>query len=200
MRRPSIVRIQVIVSGVLLLLAWVGSRIANISIVDRVSISAGSVIASVSAGILLAATALLCTAPWARNVPVLRDLRRVWDTLLVSLARELRATDIILLALLSGMSEELFFRGILQPVIGLTAASLVFGIVHCVTPAYAAWAGGLGALLGAAYIATGNLIVPITIHATYNFVALVYLRYWYIGRMPAHCGDTHQTHSATSAS
>jgi membrane protease YdiL (CAAX protease family) len=36
-------------------------------------------------------------------------------------------------------------------------------------------AGGIGLYLGAVWLATGNLLVPITSHALYDFLAFVYL-------------------------
>src|SRR5688572_30815737 len=42
----------------------------------------------------------------------------------------MRTRDIPLLAILSAVVEEFFFRGVLQPIIGLGPASLVFGLAH----------------------------------------------------------------------
>jgi membrane protease YdiL (CAAX protease family) len=89
----------------------------------------------------------------------------------------------LLIALLAGVGEELFFRGLLQPgLAGWTGAwtaliltSALFGVLHWITPAYAALAGLVGLYLGAFMAVSGNLLVPILVHALYDFFALRYL-------------------------
>jgi hypothetical protein len=93
------------------------------------------------------------------------------------------AAQLALIAMLAGLAEEALFRGVVQ--VGLTrvlsesgalvAASVAFGLAHCVTPAYAVLAGLAGLYLGALYQLQGNLLVPILAHALYDFVALLYL-------------------------
>ena len=86
------------------------------------------------------------------------------------------------LALAAGVGEELLFRGVLQaelagwigPAGALLAASLVFGLCHWITLAYAIIATGMGAYLGALYWYTGGLWVPVLVHTLYDFVAFVY--------------------------
>lgn len=94
------------------------------------------------------------------------------------LFRGASVAQIVVLGSLAGLGEEIFFRGLLQPVIGLPAASLVFGLLH--GPArrlwpLAAWAVVMGAVLGALYQLTGNLLVPILIHGLYDGIALEYV-------------------------
>jgi membrane protease YdiL (CAAX protease family) len=52
------------------------------------------------------------------------------------------------------------------------ASSLV--CFHLVTKTYAVIATLIGAYLGVLWLATENLLAPITTHAVYDFVALVY--------------------------
>ena len=80
--------------------------------------------------------------------------------------------DLIWLGLLPGMSEELLFRGVMLPALGLNATglvvtSLLFGILHLSGPQqwpYVVWASVVGLLLGFSALATGNLLVPIVAH------------------------------------
>ena len=58
---------------------------------------------------------------------------------------------------------------------GLLLASVLFGLVHFITPAYAVIAGAAGLYLGLLYLWTGNLLVPILAHGVYDYFALVYL-------------------------
>jgi len=128
----------------------------------------------VSAGMTAGAVLWLC-------IPILRRsaaIRRLWDRVLVPFARGLRGYDIVTIALLSGISEELFFRGILLPEIGVVASSAIFGALHALTPLYALWAGVTGA--GFALLTThGSLASAIIAHTTYNAGALLALRQWH---------------------
>ena len=84
--------------------------------------------------------------------------------------------EIALLALFSGVAEETFFRGALQPVLGWVAASLLFGAVHFVPrKAYLLWtpfAVVVGFLLGGLYEWSGNIWAPVTAHVTINALNL----------------------------
>ena len=90
-------------------------------------------------------------------------------------------TDLLILALIAGIAEELLFRGVIQAWIeqfwgvtaGLVISNCIFGLVHAVTPLYALLAGLVGIYLGLSlnYGAEKNLLVPIIIHGLYDFLA-----------------------------
>jgi membrane protease YdiL (CAAX protease family) len=87
--------------------------------------------------------------------------------------------DLIWLGLLPGLSEELLFRGVMLPAIGMNAAgliisSVVFGVLHLSSPqqwSYVVWASVVGLLLGFSALATGNLLVPIVAHVAANLIS-----------------------------
>ncbi len=87
--------------------------------------------------------------------------------------------DSIWLGLLPGMSEELLFRGVMLPAIGLNATGLVvsslcFGVLHMSNRGqwpYAIWASAVGLVLGGSALVTGNLLVPVVAHVVTNFVS-----------------------------
>jgi membrane protease YdiL (CAAX protease family) len=87
--------------------------------------------------------------------------------------------QIALLALSSGIAEEAFFRGALQPRVGLVAASLLFGLAHFVPRReLLPWTGFsvvAGFLLGGLFEGTGNLLAPIVAHVGINGVNLTLL-------------------------
>jgi membrane protease YdiL (CAAX protease family) len=91
--------------------------------------------------------------------------------------------DCIVLAVVSGVAEEAFFRGVLQPALGWLPASLIFGLVHLVPKReLLPWTGfalAAGLVLGALFEATGNLVAPIVAHVGINAVNLrrLVLRY-----------------------
>lgn len=84
--------------------------------------------------------------------------------------------ECVLLALASGVGEEAFFRGALQPRVGLVAASLLFGAAHFVPRrgliAWSLFSVAAGFLLGGLFVWTGNLVAPITAHVGINAVNL----------------------------
>jgi uncharacterized protein len=102
--------------------------------------------------------------------------------------------DLILLAGLAGLGEELLFRGVIQTGLsrwvgawgGLGLASAVFGLVHAVTPTYAVLVGLIGFYLGGLYIAAEppNLVTPILVHGVYDLAAFFVLRRDYRRRHP----------------
>ena len=87
--------------------------------------------------------------------------------------------QIALLALASGVGEEAFFRGALQPRVGLVGASLFFALAHFVPRReMLPWSGFslvAGLALGALFEWSGNLVAPIAAHALVNGVNLTLL-------------------------
>ena len=83
------------------------------------------------------------------------------------------------LAALSGVAEEAFFRGALQPHLGLVGASLVFGLAHFVPRrAFLPWpvfAVAAGLVFGALFERTGSLVAPVVAHAAVNALNLRWL-------------------------
>ncbi|MFQ6050657.1 MAG: lysostaphin resistance A-like protein [Candidatus Hydrothermarchaeota archaeon] len=98
----------------------------------------------------------------------------------VELSKKLGLMDIFFLNIfVVAPSEELLFRGFLQPKIGLFPASLLFGLVH--------WFGYfnvpqvigatfLGLILGLLFEWKKNIVTPIVAHATTNIFSMVFIR------------------------
>ncbi len=88
-----------------------------------------------------------------------------------------------LISLLAGIGEEMLFRGVIQdtlsawinPLAGIVLASLLFGLMHPITPFYVVLAALMGAFLGWIFIVTDNLLPAIITHGLYDFLALTYL-------------------------
>jgi len=83
------------------------------------------------------------------------------------------------LALVSGVAEEMLFRGALQPRVGLAIAGVLFGLVHFAPRRellpWTAFAVLAGLLFGWMFEATGNLVAPIVAHIVVNGVNLPFL-------------------------
>lgn len=98
------------------------------------------------------------------------------DTYLEMILKPLGFTDLVWLGILPGMSEELLFRGVILPSLGinpfgLIVSSIIFGVLHMASPKhwqYAAWAIVVGLGLGAITIATHNLLPAVVTHICTN--------------------------------
>jgi len=167
---------ELIASAILLAVSAVWSLARGIDLAAGLWPTTTTLLQGIGAGLALAATLPLVTAPWARRVLLLRGLKRAWDALESGLGPGLRIREVMVLAVCSGISEEIFFRGVLLHDVGLTASSVLFGLLHPLGIAYVLWATAAGAGFGILYLATGSLVVPAIAHGTYNLIALGYLR------------------------
>ncbi len=125
---------------------------------------------SLAAAVLSAGAALRGTFLWARR---LEDEFRL-------LLGEVTPGGAFVMSVASGIAEETFFRGIMQPAFGLVVTSLFFGLLHLpVNRRMAPWtviAVAIGFLLGIVYQETGSLVAVALAHATINFVEFMGLR------------------------
>jgi membrane protease YdiL (CAAX protease family) len=114
------------------------------------------------------------------------SVQKVRQVLLETLGSSLHQynwADLFILATIAGVSEELLFRGVIQPwmenswgmTVGLIASNIVFGLVHAITPLYAVLATCVGIYLGLFldYGGERNLLTPMVIHGTYDFLAFL---------------------------
>lgn len=89
--------------------------------------------------------------------------------------------DLLLIAMLAGFGEELFFRATLQPALGLWLTSIIFALGHTgisLKPAklaFAAFVFAMGLLLGTIYERYG-LIAAIIFHAIYDLIFLLVVK------------------------
>ncbi len=123
-----------------------------------------SVLGGVGLGVMVVGLTQLLVrrAAWAR------DLHLEFRNLL----GPLDAHTIAVLALCSGVAEEMFFRGAMLPALGLVLSSVIFGAVH-VGPKrlflpWTLWAFAMGLVFGVLFAATGVLWGPIIAHILIN--------------------------------
>ncbi|MGH7127052.1 MAG: lysostaphin resistance A-like protein [Planctomycetaceae bacterium] len=131
---------------------------------------------------------LFLGSQWFTAGPVWRIQRFLIETL-GPLLDACRWYDLVLLAALAGVTEELLFRGVLQPWLerhtgaagGLVLSNVAFGLAHAITPTYALLAGVLGIGLGLLLHAPEerNLLVPMIAHGLYDYLAFLVIRRQY---------------------
>ena len=167
---PRFVRFAGIFYGALVVAAALWSALRG----RELHLLGDSVVASLLLGALTAAVTISLGLLAFRLLPVLREIAEELAPRLVDRADR---SGLVLVAIFSGLGEETFFRGALQPEFGLVVASLVFGLVH-VGPdrrylVWTAWAVLAGFMFGALYEITGGLLAPILAHCAHNAVTLL---------------------------
>ncbi|MGB5899203.1 MAG: type II CAAX endopeptidase family protein [Geitlerinemataceae cyanobacterium] len=127
-------------------------------------------------GLGISAIVTLTSGLLYRFWPAYRDSADFYLNLVL---KPLAWPDLIWLGLLPGMSEELLFRGVMLPAIGLNPiglviSSLCFGALHLSGKnqwPYVVWATIVGLMLGFSALVTGNLLVPIVAHIITNLAS-----------------------------
>jgi membrane protease YdiL (CAAX protease family) len=163
--------------GVLLVVACAAAWYARLPL--RFGGATVGVLWGVGAAVALAAVNLMLFRARGNRWPG-DALRHVCSVIVKPLFEHVNGIQIITVSVLAGAAEELLFRGVLQPLVGLPAASAIFGAVHVGGRGfigYGAWAACIGALFGWLMVATGGLLAPIVAHAVYDALALAYVRY-----------------------
>lgn len=164
----------------LALLAWLFGWLADIDPFNSLIVSETALLNGLLATLPLL---ILFFAMQQLRYPPLHKIR---ELLLETLGARLAFrhwTDLVILAAIAGFAEEALFRGFLQPWleinwgenVGLFGSNLLFALVHAVTPLYAILAMAMGLYMGVMldYGGERNLLVPMVIHAVYDFVAFI---------------------------
>jgi len=157
-----------ITAVVLLIIARVWLWFDNVTLIET-RLSGEGVLVGVGLGLAIS----LCSEGLYR---LWKDYREGADAYLGLILTPLKLADLLWLGLLPGMSEELLFRGVMLPAIGLNwfgvfISSLCFGVLHFFSPrywGYVVWAAIVGAILGLSVMQTQNLLVPVVAHTVTN--------------------------------
>jgi membrane protease YdiL (CAAX protease family) len=164
--------------GAALLIAVILSRYLGISLLPLSDNPLKDAALGVAGTVPPLAFFLFSVSSRADRVPALGALKKIVLTDVRSIFRNSSPNDIVVISLIAGIGEEFLFRGVLQVKYGIVFASIVFGLLHFVSPAYAAVTTVMGFYLGAFFQKTGGLLAPVIIHFLYDLAALLYLRYF----------------------
>ncbi|NDJ84657.1 MAG: CPBP family intramembrane metalloprotease [Chloroflexi bacterium] len=136
----------------------------------------GEAVGETALGLLLGTLSALIAWMVGQRLQAFVDIR---DRLLAALnMRHFTLLHNALLALLAALPEEIFFRGALQPVLGVWITALVFGVLHALTRTYFIYATAAGLALGALFAWTDALWAPIMAHFAVDFLTLTLLARW----------------------
>lgn len=116
------------------------------------------------------------------SLPLLGSLRRTIIHDIKAIFSETKLLDLCFISVCAGLGEELLFRGAIQVKFGIVVASIIFGLLHFITPAYCIIATIMGFYLGFLFQYYDSLLIPIQLHFVYDLGALLYLRYFYTAK------------------
>jgi uncharacterized protein len=173
---PYLTRTQVLIAmGVTAILLWIVAKVwltyGNFYLL-RWSFSTTDVFLGLGLGLVIS----LLSGLIYRLCP---PYRKSADYYLEIVIKPLVLPDLIWLGILPALSEELLFRGVMLPALGLNyvaviVSSLAFGILHLSGSEqwpYVIWATIIGLILGFSALFTGNLLVPIMAHMITNWIS-----------------------------
>ena len=165
--------------GILLLVAFVLGWLMKCHPTAKLEWSWNDLWLGILATIPLLLLLTICFLSTAKGIVAIRVfLRETMGPLL----NRCNLLDLFLLALLAGLCEEILFRGFLyfliepwNAMLAVVISNLLFGAAHAITPFYAMLAAFMGLYLTALLAAdsTPNLLIPITAHTVYDFVAFL---------------------------
>lgn len=166
--------------GSLIIIALFFGWVADINPFETIHFSENAIIYGLLGALPLF---LIFLAMEQMNIASVQKIRKVLVTTIGPSMRGYNWADLFIMATVVGVSEEILFRGVLQPwmenswglTIGLIGSSLLFGLVHAVTPLYVVLATSVGIYLGLFldYADERNLLIPIIIHSVYDFLAFI---------------------------
>ena len=114
----------------------------------------------------------------------MEDLKQKLSALKVMLDK-MTVWQLMCLALAAGVAEEFLFREVLQnwlvsetnSILGIVLASIAFGLAHAISIPYVVLTFVIGLGLGVVFEFTGSLLLVIIIHAVYDALAFMMIRY-----------------------
>ena len=150
-------------------LPWETTPWISLALLERLALS--TFLGLLLAAIVVASTRVTVTRfPWAQRLHL--ELRPI--------AHGLTGWHIAAIAIFSSLGEELLFRGLVQPWIGVLPTAVVFGLCHQIPgPArwvWVTWATFVGLAFGLIFALTGSLVGALVAHALINAVNLAFLR------------------------
>ena len=108
------------------------------------------------------------------------------------LVRGLSRSKKVGFSVFAGVGEEILFRGFLlgflaihlPPTVAIGLSAAAFGAAHFLSSRYVFFATLIGVLWGTIYWWTGNLWIPIVVHALHDMLAFAFVGYWPDGVRP----------------
>jgi len=180
--RQSVLVMTILAEVFVLLIASIWIYFAQIDLRPLITFNMKVCFFGIAGGLLVT---ILNLAIWkladkysAQNY-LLASMKDLIDKQMLPLMGHLNFIDSIFIALVSGLSEEVFFRGVLQSQCGIVPSACAFGLAHLPRIyyfPYALWATYVGLLMSFLVSATDSICAPMIAHAVINFASINVLR------------------------
>jgi membrane protease YdiL (CAAX protease family) len=175
--RSKLLGLALLVEGMAFILALVLARLWSIPLLPLTKHLLRDILIGTAGTVIPFILFCFSLSEKAKAVPIIRSLRNTITGDIRTLFASTSFVDICLISSVAGLAEELLFRGVIQAKWGIIAASILFGLLHSVTPAYILLTTVIGFYIGLLYHIFQSLLIPIQLHCIYDFGALIYLRY-----------------------
>ncbi|WYP28224.1 CPBP family intramembrane glutamic endopeptidase [Alkalihalobacillus sp. FSL W8-0930] len=162
---------------VLLLLAGALIWVFNIPLEQMIRLQSEVLFSMIGIGLLVAGIVLLCE--WVLTKIVSKEALDDGGINKLIFGR-MSVIHILIFCLLVSVVEELLFRAVIQTLIGLVGASLLFAIIHVRylrKPVLFGVMVTVSFSLGLLFQWTNHLVAPITAHFFINFIAALFIRF-----------------------
>ncbi len=178
MQRYTLLILTLIVEGAVLILALILSRFLEIQLLPISQNYSRDILYGTVGAIFPLFLFILSLSNITEGISFLDSLRNIMIKEIKGIFSNSTLSDLILISILAGISEEFLFRGVIQTRLGIIPASVIFGLLHFITPVYAIIATVMGLYLGVLFNIFGSLLIPVQLHLIYDLGALIYLKYY----------------------
>ena len=176
--RYKLLILTCLVEGIVLMLSLLIARYYGIKLLPFTQNVFRDMVIGTFGAIFPLALFMLLLSERAVGIPSLGSLRSIIINDIRAMFSEAKLPDLCFISVCAGVAEELLFRGVIQVKLGIVEGSIIFGLLHFITPAYAIIATIMGLYLGILFQYYDSLLIPIQLHFIYDLGALVYLRYF----------------------
>ncbi len=167
-----------LVEGIVLVAALIIARYYGLKLVPLTQNVFRDIVIGTLGAVFPLALFMLLLSEKAEGIPALGSLRSIIVNDIKDMFSEARLPDLCFISVFAGIAEELLFRGVIQVKLGIVGASIIFGLLHFLTPAYFIIATLMGFYMGFLFLYYDSLLIPIQLHFIYDLCVLIYLRYF----------------------
>jgi hypothetical protein len=176
--RYKLLILTCLVEGIVLMVALIVARYYGLKILPLSQNIFRDIVIGTFGAMFPLTLFILLLSEKAEGIHALGSIRSIIINDIRVIFSEAKLPDLFIISVCAGIAEELLFRGVIQVKLGIVGASIIFGLLHFITPAYFIIATLMGFYLGFLFQYYDSLLIPIQLHFIYDLGALVYLKYF----------------------
>ncbi len=170
-----------VIQAVFVILALTGLHFLGLPYITQLDV------VGICVGLLGGVMAYILIAMLTRSATPVGTMLRGEASRVLPAFKGARFWHIVCLSVLAGIGEEWLFRGLIQtavsnstwPLLGIITGAFVFGLFHFISVYYVIITTCFGLMIGVLYHFTGDLMMVMALHASYDLCAL-----WVLTRAP----------------